>query len=194
MEIYGILLAAGMGTRFGGDKLTAPLHDGTPIALAAARNLHAVLDEVRVVVRDEDIHLARLVSNEGFKVVYCSAAGRGMSDSIACGVAATPQADGWLIALGDMPFIRPQTIKAVVDYLRSGALIAAPNFRGKRSHPVGFSAALREELLNPQEKCGALSLLQCREKELVEVPSDDPGLMIDIDTPADLCQPGGTLF
>ncbi len=56
--IVGVLLAAGSATRFGGDKLLAPLVDGAPIGVAALRNLGPAVDVVLAVVRPGDNALA----------------------------------------------------------------------------------------------------------------------------------------
>ncbi|HEY7944089.1 MAG TPA: NTP transferase domain-containing protein, partial [Casimicrobiaceae bacterium] len=55
--IVGVLLAAGSGSRFGGDKLLAKLADGTPLALAALSTLAAAVDVVVAVVRPADAAL-----------------------------------------------------------------------------------------------------------------------------------------
>src|SRR5690606_5479441 len=65
MRIVGILLAAGHGSRIGGDQLLAPLDDGTPVGVQAARNLIAALEESVAVVRPEDVRLAQLLSAAG---------------------------------------------------------------------------------------------------------------------------------
>ena len=59
--IVGVLLAAGSGSRFGGDKLLHPLEDGVAIAAHAARNLIAVLPDVVAVVRWGDFPLYDLL-------------------------------------------------------------------------------------------------------------------------------------
>src|SRR5947208_4959013 len=59
--------------------------------------------------------------------------------SLACGVQATPDADGWLVALADMPWIKPSTIRTLAAALTAGADIVAPSYNGERGHPVGFA-------------------------------------------------------
>ena len=71
---------------------------------------------------------------------------------------AAPDADGWLIALADMPFVRPETIRAVLAALAKGAAIAAPSYRGERGHPVGFARAFYEELSTLKGDAGAREL------------------------------------
>src|SRR5690606_21502788 len=125
-----ILLAAGAGTRFGGGKLLHPLEDGVAIAAHAARNLIAAGLPVTAVVRPGDFPLAELLEQEGCQVTICPDAGRGMGVSLAHGVTAARDAGGWVVALADMPRIRPATIARVVQALAAGADIAAPAYQG----------------------------------------------------------------
>ncbi len=184
--LEGILLAAGRSLRFGADKLLHPLPDGTPMAVAALRHLRAAVPAVVAVVRDEDDPLARLLRAEGARVSACPRAGEGMGASLAWGVGRAAQAEGWVIALADMPFIRPLTIAAVARALEGGALIAAPVHAGRRGHPVGFGAGLREALLALGGDQGARSLLARHAARVVEIECEDPGILLDVDRPEDL--------
>src|SRR5262245_56676397 len=122
--IVAILLAAGSGSRFGGDKLLHPLDDGVALAAHAARNLLAVLPDVVAVVRWGDFPLYDLLEQEGCQVTMFQGAARGMGASLAHGVGQARAADGWVVALADMPRVKPDTIRAVVQALEQGALIA----------------------------------------------------------------------
>lgn len=184
--ITGILLAAGNSTRFGGDKLARALDDGDTLAERACRQLLAGTGDVVAVVRPGADGLAARLRRIGARVETCADAERGMGTSLACGVRACPDADGWLIALADMPWVRPDTIRAVADALRSGALLAAPTWLDRRGHPVGFSAALGGELAALDGDQGAKVVLQAHEDRLHLLDCQDPGVLLDIDTPADL--------
>ncbi|HET9699539.1 MAG TPA: nucleotidyltransferase family protein [Burkholderiales bacterium] len=184
--LSGVFLAAGRSSRFGADKLLHPLADGTPMAVAALRSLRAAVPAVVAVLRRDDDALARLLEYEGARVSACPRAGEGMGASLAWGVAQAAGADGWLVALADMPFIRPPTVAGVARALERGAPIAAPVHAGRRGHPVGFAAALREELLALGGDQGARALLIRHAAAVVAVECDDPGVLLDIDEPADL--------
>ncbi len=184
--IAGILLAAGASTRFGGDKLLSPLADGTSLGARAARNLLGGVDLCVAVVRPSDHALASQLEREGCQVVRCSSAINGMGASLACGVEAVPDAAGWLIALADMPFIRPETIRAVATLLRAGAPLAAPHYRGRRGHPVGFTRSFFSRLTGLEGDRGASSLLCAYSAQLQHLNCLDPGIFADIDTRSDL--------
>ncbi|MDH3288133.1 MAG: nucleotidyltransferase family protein [Betaproteobacteria bacterium] len=190
-HIVAILLAAGSGSRFGGEKLLHPLPDAVAIAAHAARNLLAVAPEVVAVVRWGDFPLYDLLEQEGCRVTDFQGAAQGMGASLAHGVAQARDADGWVVALADMPSIRPETIRSIIAALEGGALIAAPTYDGKRGHPVGFGAPLRHELLALGGDQGARAVIERHRDEVTLVECNDPGTLIDIDRRDDLARLNG---
>jgi len=184
--IVGILLAAGASRRFGTDKLTRSLPDGDLVAVRACRNLLAGTDRVLAVVRPASGELAALLQAEGAEVRVCAAAEQGMGASLSFGVRACPEAAGWLIALADMPWIEPVTIRKVADALRSGTAIAAPCWQGRRGHPVGFAHALGPELAVLSGDEGAKAVIQAHLDQLRLIDCADAGVLRDIDKPEDL--------
>jgi molybdenum cofactor cytidylyltransferase len=186
MTIVGVLLAAGQGTRFGGDKLLAMLGDGTPVGLASARNLVAALGEAIAVVRPEDVRLAQLLAGAGIAVEACPTAWQGMGSSLAHAVRARADAGGWIVALADMPRVRPETIRAIAAALEAGAPLAAPVYQGSRGHPVGFSAAYGPRLAALSGDTGAREIVRAERERIVLIGCDDPGVTADIDTVLDL--------
>ncbi|MGH8661480.1 MAG: nucleotidyltransferase family protein [Burkholderiales bacterium] len=186
--IVAILLAAGAGKRFGGEKLLHPLEDGVAIAAHAARNLLAATPEVIAVVRWGDFPLYDMLEQEGCQVTMFQGAERGMGASLAHGVAQARGADGWVVALADMPRITPGTIKAVIDALQQGALTAAPAHKGERGHPVGFGSALREELLALDGDQGARAVVERHRDAVRLIECDDPGILFDVDRKSDIAR------
>lgn len=187
--IRGLLLAGGAGTRFGGAKLLCVMPgDTVPIGVRAARSLIAGAGNALAVVRAGDDALAAVLRDAGCDVVLSDACARGMGASLACAVAASRGADGWIVALGDMPAIAPATHAAVKAALESGALLAAAvdAASGRRGHPVGFSRALGGELAALDGDEGARSVVARHRDRLVTVPVADAGIRRDIDTRADL--------
>ncbi|RDU96807.1 nucleotidyltransferase family protein [Trinickia dinghuensis] len=183
-----LLLAAGLGTRFDPSgiqsKLLAPLADGTPVACASARALLTILPHVTAVVRPGAEALAHALNDAGCDVVFSADAERGMGASLAAGVRATEEAEGWIVALADMPWIAPATIEEIARRVDSGASVVAPLYRGRRGHPVGFGAMHREALSSLDGDVGARRILETADVTLIDV--DDAGVLADIDTYADL--------
>ena len=185
-HIVGILLAAGTGSRFGGEKLLYSMPDGVAIAAHAARNLVAAGLDVTAVVRPGDFPLADMLEQEGCVVTVCREAARGMGASLAHAISAERGADGWVIALADMPKIMPGTIRSVIAALEQGELMVAPQFQGRRGHPVGFSAALRNELLALDGDEGARAVVERHRDALKLIDCDDVNVLYDIDRKSDV--------
>lgn len=188
LKVVGLLLAAGSGSRFGSDKLRHALPHGVAIAVQAARHLRTQVAVVAV-VRPGSEELSAALRAEGCEVVVCDNAAEGMGVSLACGVRAAADADAWLVALGDMPYVRPSSIAAVRAALENGAPLAAPFFHARRGHPVGISARYRADLIGIKGDEGAKALLARHGAELLKIPVGDPGVIRDIDRPEDLAPP-----
>jgi molybdenum cofactor cytidylyltransferase len=184
--IVGVLLAAGSASRFGGGKLLAPLDDGTPLGVRALRNLSACVDFVIAVVRPGDEMLACVLEDAGASVSVCPYAAAGMGQSLAWAVRATPVARGWVVALGDMPWVATATTRLVAEALRQGDDLVAPLHRGVRGHPVGFSRRFYAELAGLSGDEGAREILRAHAADLRVIETDDEGVSRDVDTPADL--------
>jgi len=188
--ICGILLAAGQSQRFGHtDKLLQPLSNGLPLITQAVRTMLTALDSVVVVVPPEHDGLAKVLKDEAVHITINPAASVGMGNSLACGVTATTEAHGWIIGLADMPWIQPTTINTVMTALSNGNPLVAPRHKNLRGHPVGFGREYRETLLNLQGDVGARSVLKQHKAQLHYLDVNDPGILLDVDTPADLIQP-----
>lgn len=184
--VRGILLAAGSSTRFGGFKLMHPI-DGVPMVLKSALAMKAALGAVLVAVRTGSPCLPTLSGQAGIEILECSRAAEGMGGTLAQAVAALPaEAGGYIVALADMPFIEPQSICAVAKAIARGAPLAAPAYRGERGHPAGIAASYRAELLALQGDAGARNIIKRDAALLQQIEVDDPGVLHDVDTPADL--------
>ena len=184
--ITGVLLAAGRGERFGGDKLHATLPDGRAVAVAAAEAMIGALPRVVAVTRPDDSATAALLGAAGCEIVVCERAAEGMGASLACGVAACRTASGWVIGLADMPAIRAEIIRAVAAALVDGAHVAAPVHDGLRGHPVGFAAEFGPALVQLAGDEGARRIVSAHHDQLTLLEVTDPGIRFDIDVPCDL--------
>ena len=170
------------------NKLLQPLadgpHAGLPVVVAAASNMLAALPRVLAVVRPDDTEVARQLGALGCEVRVCHDADTGMAASLTCGIAHVRGAPGWLIALGDMPWVEGATIAALSHAIADGARIAVPVFQGRRGNPVAFSAVHLPLLLALDGDQGARSIVQSH--AVREVHVEDGGILRDIDTPDDL--------
>jgi molybdenum cofactor cytidylyltransferase len=181
-----VVLAAGAGSRYHGTrhKLSENL-GGDSVLVRTLRNAIASEMSVVLVISEALIGEAKgLVAPADMVVVDArSQTGWGMGDSIAAGVSIDASASGWLVLPGDMPLVRPSSLRAVADALDQQP-IAFAQYRGRRGSPVGFGAELFSELVMLKGDEGARRLLARYPTAAVEL--DDPGVLFDIDTVDDL--------
>lgn len=206
--VWGILLAAGKGSRFqkerpGADKLLAPLPaqaaDASLVLQQSLRALAAHTTRTLVIIHPEQnkrheqlLKLKKELARQQHPLTLLSEPGcsAGMGASLALAArygmqsGATPPV-GVLIALADMPWIKKETYQAVARALIEHP-IAAPFHGGKRGHPVGFQWSLMRELSQLSGDAGARALLETHGCH--RIISADPGVLMDIDRPGDLQQ------
>lgn len=189
MNIACIVLAAGRGRRFGGQKCLARLPSGRTVIGQSIERLRPYFSTIAVVVGD-DPSLLDSLATLGLKVVRNPAPDRGMGSSLALGVAACRDADadldGVIVALADMPYLASETVAQVRDNLALRGGIVVPKYRGQRGHPVGFSRAYFPALCDLDGDQGARSVLANAGAALHELSSDDVGVVLDIDNVSDL--------
>ena len=188
-----IVLAAGKGSRFSGveHKLAQPLGPSTVLGSTLRHAIETHLPVV-VVTTEPLADLARrsvaardvvVLPEVGSSASNAALATLGMGYSIAAGVGARPDARGWLILPGDMPLVRPASMLAVARQLDHHPVVYAQH-KGRRGHPVAFSAELYSELTALSGDEGARRLIARYPAMGVEL--DDAGVLVDVDTQADL--------
>jgi molybdenum cofactor cytidylyltransferase len=184
-----VVLAAGLGSRFSAppsgpeNKLEQALRASTVLGTTLGHVIASGCPFV-VVTTARLVPLAStLVARRDLVVVSDAEARRGVGHSIAAGVSERPMAEGWLILPGDMPMIGERSILAVADALAEHP-VAFTQYRGRRGHPVGFAAELYSELVALDGDEGARRIVARYPGHAVTV--DDPGVLVDIDTQADL--------
>ena len=188
MTVTAIVLAAGQGSRFrvaagaDKDKLLANCVglDGVtrPVIEQVLVNLPGCVAVRWVVTSPDRPEVIRLARTYGCEVLLLHSAG--MGDSIAAAVAASGETDGWLVVLGDMPFIQSTSIERVVDALTADG-ISVPVQAGEYGHPVAFGRALGPSLMALTGDRGAKALFACA--TVSEVQVSDPGVLWDVDLP-----------
>ena len=180
-----LVLAAGAGSRYRGacHKLEEPLGAATVLGATLRHASQTQLPLLVVTTAARTALVAKQVATRDILVVSDADAARGMGDSIAAGVAERSGASGWLVLPGDMPLVTPGSMLAVATALEQYP-VAYAQHRGRRGHPVGFSAELYSELVRLNGDDGARRVMARYPAHGVEL--DDPGVLLDVDTVADL--------
>lgn len=166
-----IILAAGRGERFRASGATT-------------HKLDALLQGQSVLM-----HVIQAVKDAGlaWHLVRPEGGTRGMGESIASGVCATPHAAGWLILPGDLPLIQPDSLRRVAEGLGEKPVVV-PHFRQQQGHPVAFSRDFRPLLTALAGDTGAKEIVRRArlQHQVLELALQDGGVVHDIDTLADL--------
>ena len=186
--ISALVLAAGVSSRMGEPKPLLSLQGRPVLAHVLAAVAGSRVAETIVVLGAESERIRKEVPLNGAHWVENPAFAEGMSGSLKVGVAAlSPKSEGFFVVLGDEPFVRPSTYDTLIAAReRTGARIVLPTYEGIRGNPVLIDRSLAGEVdaITGDRGCRALRLRH--PTETVEVPVDDPGVLIDLDTPEDL--------
>ena len=192
--LEAIVLAAGRGVRFGGDKLMAEA-GGAPLATWALRSaLAAPVRRVIVAVGDDERLVAALEetaagldATDRLVIARVAKAAEGMGVSLRTAAAVVSAGtDGVFVFLGDMPAIAEDTPRRLAAALAGPSHIVVPVESGRRGHPVLFGADWLPALAKLEGDEGARALLAQAGSRLVALDVGDPGVRLDVDRPEDL--------
>jgi molybdenum cofactor cytidylyltransferase len=187
-KIAAVVLAAGKSTRMGGDnKLLKSLHGQPMIARTIAALAASPADPIIVVTGNDAAGVEAALKGRAVTTVHNPRFAEGMSTSLKAGLAALPDdADGVLIALGDMPAVTGQAVACLIAAFNptEGRAIVVPSFQGKRGNPVLFARAYVDEMTHLEGDTGARALLSAHADAVYEVEMPDAGILADADTPA----------
>ncbi|MFQ5568993.1 MAG: NTP transferase domain-containing protein [Rhodothermales bacterium] len=186
LHLTAIVPAAGHSSRMGtANKLLLPLGDKTILEHVAAAICAAPVEDVVVVTGHQHEQVKAALAGYPVRFAHNARHADGMASSLACGVlAASSATDGFLICLGDMPFLSSRTITRLRDTFantpRPAILIATAD--GRRGHPVLFDSAYRNALLHLRGDVGARAVIQAHAEAVVEVETGNEALFQDVDT------------
>lgn len=185
-KVAALVLAAGYSRRFGSDKRSQCLDNGLTLLEASLAVPCARLDEVWLVLRPGERPPLALPGT--VRIVQSASTRLGLAHSIAAGteqIARASQADALAIFLADMPFLAPATLEALLATC-DAEHIGVPTHGGQPGHPVVFGRSFWPELCQLAGDSGARTVLQRHAHAVRRVAVDDPGILLDIDRPADL--------
>jgi molybdenum cofactor cytidylyltransferase len=191
-RIEGILLAAGESRRMGFPKPLLRLNGETFLSHIAASMLVTVERLIIVLGAHRDAVMAVVPPDNRISVIDNPDYAMGQLSSIKAGLrAVSAQADAAIVHLVDHPTVLPETFGRLAGgYQLSGKPILVARCRGHRGHPVLFDRSVFDELQQAPIDVGARAVVKANADRVIYVDVDDPGVLQDLDTPADLEQAG----
>ena len=190
--VPGIVLAAGRSRRMGRAKALLPVgSSGETFVARIVRMLRdGGVDDVLIVVADEEPSIAAaLVDVEPPpRCVVNRTPDSGQHSSLQVGLREVdrPGVGGVLATLVDVPLITAGVVRALLEaHSRTRAPVVRPVRRGRHGHPVIFDRSVFDELRSATAATGAKAVVRNHAAESVQVPVEDEGAFLDIDTPGD---------
>jgi molybdenum cofactor cytidylyltransferase len=182
--IWAIILAAGESRRMGSPKMLLPFKESTMLGNVIGNVLASEIEQTMVVLgahKDKVLDIVQL-----YPVSYCVNDNykEGMLSSVQCGFRNLPSDfEAVLVFQGDQPLIAATLINRVIEaYRSSGKGIVIPVFGKKRGHPLLICRKYIDEVEKIDAGEGLRSLAHQFSDDVLEVETDQPGILRDIDT------------
>lgn len=188
-NITAIILAAGSSTRFGDkNKLLKPFMDSSIFGHVVKTMTNLPIAEVILVTGYEHEKIAEAIKHSNVHIIHNSEFQTGIASSIKCGVSAASQkTEGYMICLGDMPYITMEYIKNLLDTFINSQIpsIIVPTFQYRKGNPVIFSKNFIDDLLKIEGDKGAREVIDNHPDSIIEVQIRKETYFFDVDTLAD---------
>jgi CTP:molybdopterin cytidylyltransferase MocA len=188
-----ILPAAGASRRMGRPKLLLPV-GGRPMVAGVVEALRGGgVDEIVLVTAPGDEALQAWAREAGVALAINPDPERGMLSTIREGIAAlggaaelSRRGEILLVSPADLPNLRSSTVAELLQRMtETGAPIGVPVFHGKRGHPLAIAPRLIPEIDSLDPNVGLKQVRDRHEAELLEIETEDAGVVQDVDTPED---------
>ncbi|HEX5234381.1 MAG TPA: nucleotidyltransferase family protein [Silvibacterium sp.] len=189
-QLSAIVLAAGRSARMGEAKQLLRLGGRTVLERTLENVRGAALEKMILVLGFSAETIREQISEallEDVTVVVNRDFEQGMASSLRKGLSAVaPGMNAGLIVLADQPFVRPETMRLLVERYRCcEAEIVIPVHEGRRGNPVVLDWAVFPEAMALEGDTGCRAIFGKHAKGIVEVEVDDPGILLDIDSRED---------
>ena len=187
--ISAVILAAGESRRMGKqNKLLLPVGGEALLVKLVKSVCSSDVGQVLVVIGHEAEKIRLELNNFPLNFVYNPNFSEGMTTSIKFGVKeVSPDSDGFLICLADMPFINTSEINKLINAyvqnrIKEKGLIVVPVFQGQRGNPVLFSSEFRIDILEYKKEFGCKEVIMNNSESVEEIEMDDENMLLDVDT------------
>jgi len=184
--IAALILAAGESRRMGRPKALIPFQGLTFVEHLLAATRLPRIGETRVVLGAGAAEIRGRLPVGDSQIVVNEEWESGPLSSIWAGLRSLPDSDieGALICPVDHPLVTLRLIGGIVAaFDRSGKAIVLPTFLGRRGHPVLFASRLFSELMSAPLDVGARAVVRAHRGEIEEVPTEEEGVVLNLNDP-----------
>ena len=187
-RISMIVLAAGLSSRFGRNKMLEPVEKTPLLVHVVSTALRSRVSEVLVVSGHEDDKVRSLLQGYGCRIVFNEEYAKGQSFSVRKGLsAASPDADAIMIQPGDMALTSEKIVNGVIDrYEQTRAPIVTASHQGRSGHPILFDKSLFLEIMEIDESTRGLKKVVSNHLSQAVIVEAGSGALFDLDTQDDL--------
>jgi len=188
----GIILAAGLSSRFGRPKQLVELNHKPLLAWIVDACLGSRLDKILVVLGESASPiascLAKRYSDPRITPIINPQYAQGMSRSLRAGLLkAMPAFPSVMFLLGDQPLVDSNLIdRLLAGFWESEKDICVPVHNGRRGNPTLFSRKFYDQLLTVSGDIGAREIIQAHPADVLSIEIEDPLPFFDIDTETDI--------
>lgn len=183
-EIWSIILAAGESKRMGFPKMLLPFNGLTMIETVINNVTGSKIDNTIVVLGANRDLLMEKLSDYSITCCYNDSYKEGMLSSVKCGFRNLPaDIEAVLVFQGDQPFISPELINNVIKaYSLSEKGIVIPVYNNRRGHPLMVGKKYRDEIEKLDSNLGLRSLAEKFSDDVLEINTEQSGILVDFDT------------
>jgi len=195
MPIYGeigaVILAAGESKRMGFPKQLIEICGEKIIRIVVKKVLNVGFGDIVVVLGHMAGDIARYIDDMiGIKIIVNPRYREGMSTSLIEGIKNLRRdIEAFMVILGDQPFVSKETMEKIIETyygMERKPLMVVPTYRGLRGNPVLISSRIAKDVMSLRGDIGARALMERYKAYISYIETQDPGVILDIDTKEDL--------
>ena len=190
-KIGAVILAAGESKRMGFPKQLIEICGEKIIRIVVMKVLNVGFGDIVVVLGHMAGDIARYIDDMiGIKIIVNPRYREGMSTSLIEGIKNLRQdIEAFMVILGDQPFVLKETMEKIIETyygMERKPLMVVPTYRGLRGNPVLISSRIAKEIMSLRGDIGARALMERYKAYISYIETQDPGVVLDIDTKEDL--------